>query len=328
MRPAEFDFSDLHYDRLFDALIHLGIYPENGLLALNSYENRVYQYREEDGKEYVVKFYRPARWQDAQIEEEHQFTLTLQQAHLPVAAPLSYQGKTLHHDNGQRFAIFPRLRGRALELDNLNQLDAFGTLLGQVHAIGAQQSYQTRPTICLTEFVTEPTEILKMCSLIPKSQQPVFFDALTKLTETLKKTWHQDWTSCRLHGDAHASNLLYDQKAMLVDFDDSRNGPAIQDIWLSLNGDRGEQQAQLSSLIECYEENYEFNPAELRLIEPLRAMRMINYMGWLAKRWSDPAFPRAFPWFSEAQYWQQQTQFLQQQQQALLQAPLTLQPQW
>ncbi|OBU23036.1 serine/threonine protein kinase [Photobacterium aquimaris] len=328
MEKQSFSFADLSPDVLLDALDSIEVHAESGLLALNSYENRVYQFKAEDGQRYVTKFYRPARWSDQQIDEEHQFTLELEQHDIPVAAPIAINGSTLHHYNGYRFALFPSVGGRQFEVDNFDQLEWVGRFLGRIHQVGQRQPFIHRPTLGLEEYVYQPRQILANSDFIPDYLKHSFFADLDRLITEIESHWSTDWPALRLHGDCHPGNILWRDGPMFVDLDDARNGPAVQDLWMMLNGERHDQLAQLDTLLEAYNEFADFDPRQLKLIEPLRALRMVHYMAWLAKRWQDPAFPRAFPWFGDAKYWEGQVLAFKEQIFSLNEQPLQLMPQW
>ncbi|MFM2486791.1 serine/threonine protein kinase [Celerinatantimonas yamalensis] len=319
---ANFDFSNLTPDCQLDALESVGIFPETGLLALNSYENRVYQFQASDRVRYVVKFYRPQRWSDAQILEDHQFSLELQEADIPVVAPLSFHGQTLLSWQDMRFALFPSVGGRQFEVDNLDQLAHVGQYLGRAHQIGAKYPFVARPTISIDEFVTQPLGVLR--TWLPENLQEAFFAIADQVSAQIIAQYQPHTQAIRLHGDCHPGNILWRDGPQLVDLDDARMGPAIQDLWMLLNGDRAEQQIQLETLLEGYDSFASLSVQELKFIEPLRAMRMIHYMGWLARRWQDGAFRRAFPWFNSQQYWQNQILALKEQLSALYEPPLSL----
>ncbi|PSW11710.1 serine/threonine protein kinase [Photobacterium sanctipauli] len=323
-----FSFADLSPDLLLDALDTTGIRAESGLLALNSYENRVYQFTAEDGARYVTKFYRPQRWTDAQIAEEHQFTLELAEQEIPVAAPIAINGQTLHHHNGHRFALFPSLGGRQFEVDNFDQLEWVGRFLGRIHRVGQQQPFADRPTVSMEEYVYQPRQVLEQAEFIPEHLKTVFFADLDMLINELEQHWHTHWQPIRLHGDCHPGNILWRDGPLFVDLDDARNGPAVQDLWMLLNGERHDQIAQLDTILEAYSEFADFDQSQLKLIEPLRGLRMVHYMAWLARRWQDPAFPQAFPWFADAKYWEGQVLAFKEQLAALHEPSLSLMPQW
>lgn len=325
---SSFSFSQLIPEVSIHAIESIGIYPTSGLLALNSYENRVYQFQDEQQKRYVAKFYRPERWSKAQIIEEHQFTQELADADIAVVPPINIDGKTLFEHAGYRFALFPSVGGRHFEVDNWQQLENIGSTLGRIHQIGSRHTFTHRPTLSLDEYLHQPRKILSKCPLIPSHLAHPFFADLDRLIDEITSRWQTQWQSIRLHGDCHPSNILWRDEAVLVDLDDARNGPAIQDIWLLLHGTRQDQMAQLETLVEAYETFATFPHHELQLIEPLRGLRMIYYMAWLAKRWQDPAFPVAFPWFSDAKYWENQILHIKEQIAALESPPLSLAPQW
>ncbi|MGF1739211.1 serine/threonine protein kinase [Photobacterium satsumensis] len=324
-----FNFADLNPDLLLDALDSIGIRAESGLLPLNSYENRVYQFVAEDGARYVTKFYRPQRWTNEQIDEEHQFTLELVEQEIPVAAPIKIDGRTLHpfHQN-HRLALFPSVGGRQFEVDNFDQLEWVGRFLGRIHQVGQRTTFQHRPTIGLDEYLYQPRQVLEQSAMIPDHLKHAFFSDLDTLIRELEQQWQTDWQSIRLHGDCHPGNILWRDGPLFVDLDDARNGPAVQDLWMLLNGDRHDQLAQLDTILEAYCEFADFDQKQLQLIEPLRGLRMVHYMAWLARRWEDPAFPHAFPWFADAKYWEGQVLAFKEQLAALNEPPLQLMPQW
>ncbi|WP_276755702.1 serine/threonine protein kinase [Pseudoalteromonas marina] len=323
---SKFSFIDLTPDLILDAIETIGIYPESGLLALNSYENRVYQFKAEDGLRYVVKFYRPERWSKAQIQEEHDFAFELAGAEVPVVAPVLHNGQSLFGHQGYMFVVFPSVGGRLFEVDNLDQLDVMGRLIGRMHQVAKTKPFTYRPTISCEEYLHTAKVHLQKSNLVPMGLSTAFYTILDLVIEQTQKQY-QDTNSIRLHGDCHAGNILWAGDAlMFVDLDDSRQGPAIQDLWMMLSGDRPTQLLQLDTLVGAYEEFCDFDHAQLKLIEPLRAMRIIHYMGWVAKRWSDPAFVRNFSWFADDKYWEQQILALKEQLAALQEPPLKLLP--
>ncbi|KKC98438.1 serine/threonine protein kinase [Photobacterium halotolerans] len=324
----DFSFADLTPDLLLNALESTGIYASSGLLPLNSYENRVYQFSSDDGRRYVAKFYRPQRWSDAQIQEEHDFAAELAAQEIPLAAPLAINGQTLHHYEHHRFALFPSVGGRQFEVDNVDQLEQVGRFLGRIHKVGQRTLFSHRPTIGLEEYLVQPRAVLEQSGFIPAHLESAFFGDLDRLIAVLSERWHSDWQSQRIHGDCHPGNILWRDGPLFVDLDDARNGPAVQDLWMLLNGSRQDQLMQLDTLLEAYGEFADFDPRELQLIEPLRGLRLVHYMAWLAKRWQDPAFPRAFPWFADAKYWEGQVLAIKEQLAALEEPPLQLMPQW
>lgn len=309
-----------------DALFEQGIRVDSGLTPLNSFENRVYQFQDEDRKRYVVKFYRPHRWSPEQIEEEHQFALELLADEVPVAAPLHFNGNTLLRHNGFMYAVFPSLGGRQYETDNLDQMEWVGRYLGRIHQTGRRKPFSARPEMGLNEYLFEPRELFEHTLLIPSALKKSFLSATDALIAEVKLRWHTDFQPLRLHGDCHPGNILWRDGPLFVDLDDARNGPAIQDIWMLLNGDKAEQRMQLEMIVEAYEEFAPFDSDEIALIEPLRAMRMVYYLAWIIRRWDDPAFPRNFPWLTDEDYWRRQTATFTEQVRVLREPPLTLTP--
>lgn len=326
MNDNAFTFQTLHPDTIMDALFEQGIRVDSGLTPLNSYENRVYQFQDEDRQRFVVKFYRPERWSVGQILEEHHFAQELVNDDVPVAAPLAFDGQKLLHHQGFHFAIFPSVGGRQFEADNIEQMESVGRYLGRMHRTGRRQPFTFRPTIGLEEYLTEPRKLFEHAVLIPSGQKAAFLKATDALIAAVTERWHTSFDMLRLHGDCHAGNILWRDGPLFVDLDDSRNGPAIQDLWMLLNGDKAEQRMQLEAIIEAYEEFSEFNPAEIGLIEPLRAMRLVYYLAWLMRRWDDPAFPKNFPWLTGEDYWQRQTATFIEQTKILHEPPLQLTP--
>ncbi len=319
-----FNFEALTPDFMWYALQSIGIRAESGLLALNSYENRVYQFIDEEKQRYVVKFYRPQRWSKLQIQEEHDFTLELLAQDVPVAPPCIIHGRSLHEYQGYLFALFESVGGRQFEVDNFDHLEWVGRFMGRIHSVGKQKTFVHRPTISLDEYLYQPRRQLEHSTFIPTHLQSSFFNDLDMLINHIEENWNESFTSIRLHGDCHPGNILWRDGPMFVDLDDARNGPAIQDLWMLLNGERQDKLSQLDVLLEGYEEFCDFNLAELRLIEPLRGLRMVHYMAWLAKRWQDPAFPQAFPWFNDPKYWENQVLAFKEQISVLQEPPLSL----
>lgn len=319
----DFSFSGLDPDTILDALEGQGIFLQSGLLALNSYENRVYQFQADDNKRYVVKFYRPARWTDAQILEEHSFAQELADSEIPIVAPLALNGKTLHHHGDYRFTVFPSVGGRQFENDNLDQLEWMGRFIGRIHRVSQAKSFKQRPDIDTQSYLEEPRQVLENSTLLPDHLKTAFFAILNPVISAASSAYKAT-DVIRLHGDCHPGNILWRDGPTFVDLDDCRMGPAIQDLWMMLSGDRQQQLLQLDTLIEAYEEFQPFNSNQLALIEPLRAMRMVHYMAWLSRRWEDPAFPRAFPWFADGKYWEGQILALKEQLSAMQEAPLKL----
>ncbi|HEK1816944.1 serine/threonine protein kinase [Proteus mirabilis] len=325
---ASFNFQGLFPDSIWDALINIGFYPDSGLTELNSYENRVFQFMDEHKQRYVVKFYRPQRWSYSQIKEEHEFVLALKEAQVSVAAPIEVKGETVHLSNeGFYFALFPSIGGRAYETDNLFQLEEVGRTLGRIHQIGRKKSYQYRPTLSVADYLVAPKLEFEQSDLVPTQLKSQFIDAIDKIIhEVSPKLSDSTWKKLRLHGDCHPGNILWRDEVVMVDFDDSRMGSAIQDFWMLLSGSKQDQLIQLDTLLESYNEYQDFDVRELSLIEPLRAMRMVHYIAWVLKRWKDPAFPRTFVWFQEQDFWFKQLALFKGQVEQLNEPPLQLSP--
>lgn len=318
-------YAELTPDCVLDAVDSLGLRCDGRLLALNSYENRVYQIGQEEGPPLVTKFYRPARWSNAAILEEHTFTAELAEREIPVVPPLAVNGVTLHEYAGFRFAVFPRRGGRAPELEDRETLEWLGRFLGRIHAVGAIRPFVERPTLSLETFGIEPRDWLLTNNFIPPdlldAWRSIVEQALTGVRHCFERAGKVD--SIRLHGDCHAGNVLWTPDGPhFVDFDDARNGPAVQDLWMLLSGEREDRVRQLADILAGYEDFCEFNPRELHLIEALRTLRLIHYSAWLARRWTDPAFPAAFPWFNTQHYWQDRILELREQVALMDEAPL------
>ncbi len=301
-------FAHLSPDTVLDALDSVGIRADGRLLALNSYENRVYQLGIEDGPPLVAKFYRPARWSDAAILEEHAFVHALAGQEIPVVPALELkEGRTLHVFAGMRFAVFARHGGRAPELDDRATLEWLGRFIGRLHAVGSMAPFTHRPSLNLHSFGTEPRDYLLQHNFIPADLHSAYTSVVAQALEGVQRCYERagEVDTLRLHGDCHIGNVLWTGDGPhFVDFDDSRMGPAIQDLWMLLSGERADRVRQLSDLLAGYEDFFDFNPRELHLIEALRTLRLIHYSAWLARRWDDPAFPVAFPWFNTQHYWQ------------------------
>lgn len=300
-------FATLTPDSLLTALESVGLRPDGRLLALNSYENRVYQVFMESGAPLVVKFYRAGRWSDAAIGEEHAFVRELVEREIPVVAPLSLDGRTLQRHGDLRFAVFPRQGGRAPEFDRLETLAWMGRFLGRLHAVGALGAFAARETLDVHTFGEAPRDFLQAGGFLPPEFAGVYFGVVEQALDGVRRCQARagETRRLRLHGDCHAGNVLWtDAGPHFVDFDDARMGPAVQDLWMLLSGGRDEQVRQLAEVLAGYEDFCEFDPRELHLVEALRTLRLIHYAGWLARRWDDPAFPAAFPWFNTQRYWQ------------------------
>jgi len=325
--PRNTDYALLTPDFMLDAIESVGLLPSSGLLALNSYENRVYQFSCEDGRKYVVKFYRPGRWSDAQITEEHLFSVELAEQEIPVIAPLKIDNRYLLNYQDFNFALFPCQGGRQFEVDNLDHLEWVGRFIGRIHRAGKAKSFSQRIDLTTNNFLQPAQEFLSEYSHIPDYLRLPFNTVLEHIVTLVEQkiSLIGPVEQLRIFGDCHPGNILWtDTGPHFVDLDDSVNGPAVQDIWMMLNGDRANQMLQLDVILEGYREFCDFDAKELALIEPLRAIRIVHYMYWLAKRWDDPAFPHNFPWFNTAQYWEQQVLVIKEQIAALQEPPLTM----
>jgi len=321
-----FDFTSLSPDLILDGVESIGLEVDSGLLALNSYENRVYQFNDIDRTKYVTKFYRPQRWTAQEIQEEHDFALELVDHELPIVAPLVINGQSLFNYKGYFFALYPCRGGRIFEVDNLEQLEWMGRFLGRIHAVASQKPFEHRPSYSTDESLIEARQIIQASKFVPDYLQTSFFTILDQVI-AIASEQYQPKSIIRLHGDCHAGNILWtDQGPHFVDLDDCRMGPAIQDLWMMLSGDRQQQTLQLDTLLSGYEDFFEIDTKQFALIESLRTMRMVNYMAWLCKRWKDPAFPHSFPWFNTQKYWEQQVLILKEQMSALQQPSLSLMP--
>jgi Ser/Thr protein kinase RdoA (MazF antagonist) len=305
-------FAGLTPDVVLDALESVGLSGDGRMLALNSYENRVYQVAVEDGPPYVAKFYRPQRWTDGEILEEHGFVHELAEREIPVVAPLAFAaGTTLSTFSGFRFAVYPNCGGRAPELEDRATREWLGRFIGRIHALGARVGFRERPALDIETFGEEPRDWLLGHGFIPPDLDEAYRSVVAMALDGARRCFARagDVRTLRLHGDCHAGNVLWIPEGSLagphfVDFDDSRMGPAVQDLWMLLSGNRDEMAQQLSDLLVGYERFHDFDRRELHLLEALRTLRLIHYAAWLARRWDDPAFPAAFPWFNTQRYWQ------------------------
>jgi Ser/Thr protein kinase RdoA (MazF antagonist) len=306
-------YSRLTPDTVLNSLETVGLKCDGRLLALNSYENRVYQVGLDDGSLVVAKFYRPARWSDAQILEEHAFAAELHSHEIPVVAALECEGATLHHAEGFAFAVFPRRGGRSPELDDANTLEWLGRFIGRIHAVGASKPFVHRPALDIASFGEEPRAFLLASGLIPPDLLPAWKQASDLALEGVRHAFARAGrvAMIRTHGDCHASNVLWTPDTgnsrggpHFVDLDDSRMAPSVQDLWMLISGDRFAMGQQLGRILKGYEDFAEFDDRELHLVEALRTLRLMHYSAWIARRWDDPAFPIAFPWFNTARYWQ------------------------
>jgi len=301
-------FETLTPDFLMTAIETQGYLCDGRLLALNSYENRVYQVGIEDQTPLIAKFYRPNRWTEQQILEEQQFSFELAEQELPIVCPLiNDDGQSLFQYGDFHFSLFPRQGGHAPELDNLDNLLIIGRMMGRIHSIGATRSFTTRPQLSSQNFGHDCVKLISE-QFIPASLKAAYDtltrDLLQRIDENMAQAQTNGLTYIRTHGDCHSGNMLWrDDAPHFVDFDDARMAPAIQDLWMFLSGDRARRTSQINELVEGYNEFYDFQPRELHLIETLRTLRMIHYAAWLASRWQDPAFPKSFPWFNSERYW-------------------------
>ncbi len=314
-------YADLTPDLILDAVDAGGYQTRGSLLALNSYENRVYQIGLEDGEFIIAKFYRPGRWEDDAIIEEHDFSLELAAQEIPVIAPLPDADQhTLRHYQGYRFALFPRRGGRPPELDDPEHLRQLGRFLGRIHATGNTRRFVYRPRLTTQRFGREALGYLLTNNFIPAEILHNYQLAAEDVLTQIENTWEAllPLRELRLHGDCHPGNILWtDTGPHFVDLDDCLTGPAIQDLWMLLSGDRDQMTIQMQQILDGYTTFFDFDLLELQLIEPLRALRMLHYSAWLARRWHDPAFPRAFPWFNTPRYWEEQLYNLREQSERL-----------
>jgi Ser/Thr protein kinase RdoA (MazF antagonist) len=324
-------YSRLTPDVVLNSLDAVGLRCDGRLLALNSYENRVYQVGLEDAGFVVAKFYRPERWTDEQVLEEHAFAQQLADAEIPVVAPTAFAGRTLLEGEGFRFAVFPRKGGRAPELEDEKILEWLGRFIGRIHAVGAARPFAHRPALDIGSFGTEPREFLLGSGFIPADLLEPWRQASALALEGVEAAYRRAGhvSVIRVHGDCHPSNVLWTPDTgnapggpHFVDLDDARMAPAVQDLWMLVSGDRRTMSRQLGRLLAGYEDFREFDDRELNLVEALRTLRLIHYSAWLARRWDDPAFPLAFPFFGTARYWQDRILELREQIAALQEPPL------
>jgi Ser/Thr protein kinase RdoA (MazF antagonist) len=379
--PSAHPYEALTPDVVLDALLGLGLACDGRLQALSSYENRVYLAGLDDGGSVVAKFYRPGRWSEAQILEEHAFAAELREAEVPVVAPLLLEGCSLHvctaavsPDSVPRgmgrvegagepvrffFSVSPRRGGRPPELDDAEVLEWIGRFLARLHEVGARRPFAQRPALDAQRFGVEPLRWLLASGMVPLDAQSAWQGACEEALALVEARYTQSLQGLsliRLHGDCHAGNVLWTpldagaasgkkSEALtvtasaaanataatavptapgphFVDLDDACMGPAVQDLWMLLSGDRAQRSGQLSCLLDGYEQMREFDRRELALIEPLRTLRLIHYSAWLARRWADPTFPRNFPWFGSTDYWQGQARQLREQIEAMEEEPL------
>ena len=323
----ETPFAGLDAERILAALEAVDVACDGRVLALNSYENRVFRVGVEDGPPVVAKFYRPGRWSDAAIREEHAFAEELRAADLSVVAPLRLDGETLHFDDGLRFAVFPLQGGHAPEPGDRDTLRQIGRTLGRLHAVGAARPFAHRGRLDIEGMAIEPVSYLLDHDWLPPDLEENFAAICDLVVDEIETAWTRagEVATLRLHGDCHPGNLLWrDDQVHFVDLDDCQTGPAMQDLWMLFSGDAAAQARQLGWLLEGYTVFRPFDRRELGLIEPLRAMRLLHYHAWIARRWHDPAFPLAFPWFESPRHWEGVIAQLQEQLATLREPALTL----
>jgi len=305
-----------------------GFVTDGRVSALNSYENRVYSIGLDDGSNIVAKFYRPERWTDEAILEEHAYCAALAELDLPVIAPLKSERdqSTLFNTGVFRFCVFPTAGGRPPELDNDDQLAVIGRTLGRLHLAGEKHTFKHRPAIDAARLGDASVEFLEQSALLPPESRsaylPLAHDIMSVVHERMRAAG--EYNSICIHGDFHPGNILWgrDDTPHILDFDDTGTGPTIQDLWMFISGDRAYAQARLGHILDGYHEFREFDEQELQLIEPLRALRIVHYAAWIARRWEDPAFKRAFPFFAGNRFWDEHILSLKEQRSALDEAPL------
>ena len=321
-------YQDLTPDTILDALESIGLEPSGSLLALNSYENRVYQAGLEDRSFVIVKFYRPERWTDEAINEEHEFTQTLLDEELSVVAPMALAetgsgSRTLVQHNGFRFAVFARQGGHPPNLENLDDLEVLSRTIARMHAVGARQSFSQRPQINAQRFGHDSRNFLLENNFLPPEMESAYASVSEHLLQRITPLL-QAAPNIRIHGDCHMGNILWrDQVPHFVDFDDCMMGPPIQDLWMLLSGERYDQTGQLATILDAYNDFYPFDVSTLNFIEPLRTLRIMHHAAWIARRWHDPAFPPAFPTFDSVNYWSKHVLELREQLALLDEPPLT-----
>jgi Ser/Thr protein kinase RdoA (MazF antagonist) len=320
-------YEKLTPDCVLDAVESCGYRCDGRLLALNSFENRVYMVYLEEGAPLVSKFYRPGRWSDEAILEEHRFARELDEREIPVVAPLAVGGRTLNEHAGFRFALFPRRAGRSPELENEEVLAWLGRFIARIHAVGALTRFEHRPRLDVESFGYEPSRFVLDNDFVPpdlrETYRSVVDDVLGRIVICYQRAGRV--ADIRLHGDCHAGNILWTEEGPhFVDLDDARSGPAVQDLWMCLSGERSAMERQLSVLMKGYREFRDIDASECVLVEALRSLRMVHYAGWLARRWSDPAFPASFPFFNTQRYWQDHILALREQAALLDEPPLEL----
>ena len=321
--PDQTPYEALSPDKILDAVESIGLVPSGGLLALNSYENRVYQIEMEDGSFLVGKFYRPERWTNEAIIEEHTFTQELEEAEISVVTPLEIEGETLFEFDTFRFALFPRQGGHPPNLENEDDLEVLARTVARMHACGGTTTFVHRNALSAERLGHASREYLLASDFIPADIRSAYETTTEHLLTTIDEVF-VNVPQQRIHGDCHMGNVLWrDDTPHFVDFDDCVMGPPIQDLWMLLSGERPDQTYQLSLILDAYQEFYDFDTTTLRLIEPLRTLRIMHHAAWIGRRWADPAFPLAFPFFETARYWSEHLLSLREQQALLDEPPLT-----
>ncbi len=319
-------YSELSPERVIDAIESTGRLSDLRIIALNSYENRVYQVGIEDGEPLIAKFYRPGRWSEQQILEEHAFSFELEDAEIPVVPPLRNENdESLLEFQGFRFSLYPRKGGHAPELDNLDNLLVLGRLTARIHAIGAQRDFEHRPSLDIESFGDASFQLIEEF-FIPDELRLAYSSLCEDLLARIRTIYAETpYKTIRVHGDCHSGNILWrGDSPHFVDLDDSRMAPAMQVLWMFLSGDREMQTSQINELVEGYNKFYDFEPRQLHLVEALRTLRIMHYSAWLARRWQDPAFPMNFPWFNTVRYWSEHILELREQLALLEEPPLKI----
>jgi Ser/Thr protein kinase RdoA (MazF antagonist) len=325
---AALAYQRLQPDDILTSVESLGYRTDGRLLTLNSYENRVYRIGIEDAPPVVAKFYRPARWTDDCILEEHTYSWELAERDIPVVPPSRHGDRTLHHHQAFRFAVYPFHGGRTPELDDMELLRQIGRLVARIHLTGETASFKHRPVLDMASYGEQSRDYLVENGFIPADLEPAYTSICDYLFDGIRGCYARagEAENIRLHADFHPGNVLVENRRVhIVDLDDARTGPSVQDLWMFLSGDRNEQTPQLEELLEGYTEFRDFDAQELHLIEGLRTLRIMHYAAWLARRWQDPAFQHAFPWFDSQRYWDEHILALREQAALMDEAPLAWQ---